>query len=154
MDWRASRISRSNTTIESRLRSRAAGALLRRFQSFDDDDEPVVGRVLRPGDSVTYLQLRFSEDIADGWSKLELVGREKRSESRPITHVTAGYAAPRLLPPYAGYNVSNPSEKTRSRGIVTLMACRLVESGIHKFPSLSASTVPHEESMGNRVKAP
>ena len=32
---------------------------------------PVVGRVLRPGDTVTYLQLPFSEDIADGWSKLD-----------------------------------------------------------------------------------
>jgi len=32
---------------------------------------PVVGRVLRPGDTLTYLQLPFSEDIADGWRKLD-----------------------------------------------------------------------------------
>jgi len=32
---------------------------------------PVVGRVLRPGDTITYLQLPFSEDIADGWSRLD-----------------------------------------------------------------------------------
>jgi hypothetical protein len=32
---------------------------------------PVVGRVLRPGDSITYLQLPFSEGIADGWHKLD-----------------------------------------------------------------------------------
>ena len=32
---------------------------------------PIVGRVLRPGDTITYLQLPFSEDIADAWSKLD-----------------------------------------------------------------------------------
>lgn len=32
---------------------------------------PVVGRVLRPGDTITYLQLPFSESIADGWGKLD-----------------------------------------------------------------------------------
>lgn len=32
---------------------------------------PVVGRVLRPGDTVTYLQLPFSEGIAEGWNKLD-----------------------------------------------------------------------------------
>ena len=32
---------------------------------------PVVGRVLRPGDTLTYLQFPFSEDVADGWSKLD-----------------------------------------------------------------------------------
>ena len=32
---------------------------------------PVVGRVLRPGDTITYLQLPFAEGIADGWSKLD-----------------------------------------------------------------------------------
>jgi len=32
---------------------------------------PVVGRVLRPGDTITYLQLPFSDSIADGWSKLD-----------------------------------------------------------------------------------
>jgi len=32
---------------------------------------PVVGRVLRPGESLTYLQLPFSDDIADGWNKLD-----------------------------------------------------------------------------------
>jgi hypothetical protein len=34
---------------------------------------PVVGRVLRPGDTITYLQLPLSEGIADGWSKLDQV---------------------------------------------------------------------------------
>lgn len=32
---------------------------------------PVVGRVLRPGDTITYLQLPFAESIADGWRKLD-----------------------------------------------------------------------------------
>jgi len=32
---------------------------------------PVIGRVLRPGDAVVYLQLPFSEDIAAGWNKLD-----------------------------------------------------------------------------------
>ena len=32
---------------------------------------PVVGRVMRPGDTLTYLQLPFSENIADGWKKLD-----------------------------------------------------------------------------------
>jgi hypothetical protein len=32
---------------------------------------PVIGRVLRPGDTITYLQLPFSEDIAAGWSKFD-----------------------------------------------------------------------------------
>lgn len=32
---------------------------------------PVVGRVLRPGETLTYLQWPFSEAIADGWSKLD-----------------------------------------------------------------------------------
>ncbi len=32
---------------------------------------PVVGRVLRPGETITYLQLPLSEGIADGWSKLD-----------------------------------------------------------------------------------
>ncbi len=32
---------------------------------------PVVGRVLRPGDTITYLELPFSEGIADGWGKLD-----------------------------------------------------------------------------------
>jgi hypothetical protein len=31
---------------------------------------PIVGRVLRPGDTLTYLQFPFSEAIADGWNKL------------------------------------------------------------------------------------
>jgi hypothetical protein len=31
----------------------------------------VVGRVLRPGDSAVYLQLPYSDAIADGWSKLD-----------------------------------------------------------------------------------
>ena len=32
---------------------------------------PVVGRVLRPGDTLTYLQLPYSDSIADGWNKLD-----------------------------------------------------------------------------------
>lgn len=32
---------------------------------------PVVGRVLRPGDTITYLQLPYSEPIADSWHKLD-----------------------------------------------------------------------------------
>ena len=32
---------------------------------------PVVGRVLRPGETLTYLQLPFTEGIADGWRKLD-----------------------------------------------------------------------------------
>jgi hypothetical protein len=32
---------------------------------------PVVGRVLRPGDTITYLQVPYAEDIADGWSRLD-----------------------------------------------------------------------------------
>ena len=32
---------------------------------------PVIGRVLRPGDTLTYLQLPFSEGIGEGWSKLD-----------------------------------------------------------------------------------
>jgi hypothetical protein len=32
---------------------------------------PVVGRVLRPGDSITYLQFPFAQDIAEGWGKLD-----------------------------------------------------------------------------------
>jgi hypothetical protein len=31
----------------------------------------IVGRVLRPGDSITYLQLPFSDEIAAGWNKLD-----------------------------------------------------------------------------------
>lgn len=31
----------------------------------------VVGRVLRPGDSATYLQLPYSDAIADGWKALD-----------------------------------------------------------------------------------
>lgn len=32
---------------------------------------PVVGRVLRPGDTITYLQLPYSAEIADGWATLD-----------------------------------------------------------------------------------
>jgi hypothetical protein len=32
---------------------------------------PVVGRVLRPGDTITYLQVPYVEDNAQGWSRLD-----------------------------------------------------------------------------------
>jgi hypothetical protein len=37
----------------------------------------VVGLVLRPGDTVAYLRLPFSEEIADGWNKLDHARRDK-----------------------------------------------------------------------------
>jgi hypothetical protein len=32
---------------------------------------PVVGRVMRPGETITYLQLPYSEAIAASWRKLD-----------------------------------------------------------------------------------
>jgi len=32
---------------------------------------PVIGHVLRPGETITYLQVPFAEDSADGWNKLD-----------------------------------------------------------------------------------